>query len=60
MESKPAYLSKTVWTNLILMVILPFLPESAKSFVTPENVSYLFVAVNFLLRIISKDKVTLW
>lgn len=60
METKPAYLSKTVWSNLILLVILPFLPESAKAYVSAENVAYLFAGVNLLLRLISKDKLSLW
>lgn len=59
MESKPFYLSKTFWSNALLLVVLPMLPDSAKAFLTAENVAYLFAGINILLRLITKDKVTL-
>ncbi len=58
---KPIYLSKTFWTNVILVVALPFLPESIKSLVSsPEALGSIFAIVNVVLRLVSKDKVTLY
>ena len=60
-NKKPVYLSKTFWTNVILVVALPFLPESLKSLVSsPEALASIFAIINVALRLISKDKVTLY
>ncbi len=58
---KPIYLSKTFWTNVIMVILLPFMPESIKSYLSsPEALATVFAIVNVVLRLISKDKVTLY
>lgn len=56
MDTKTILKSKTFWANVLTAVVLPFLPEGLKN---PETVGYAITAVNILLRLISKDKVTL-
>lgn len=57
MEEKPIYLSKTFWTNVIVAAAYPFMPEEWKN---PEYVVYLLAAVNMVLRLMTKEKVSLW
>ena len=56
MESKSIIKSKTFWSNLLMAVVIPFLPEQFKS---PEYIGYALAAVNIVLRLISKGKVEL-
>lgn len=59
MENKPIYQSKTFWTN-VLLALLPLFPGvGAQVAAHPEYMGYLFAGVNILLRLISKDKVSL-
>lgn len=56
MESKSILKSKTFWSNILVAVVIPFLPMEFKS---PEYVGYALAAVNIVLRLISKGKVEL-
>lgn len=65
METKPAYLSKTLWINVIMAILALFLPKFVVW--TQENagtytqiVALVFTCVNFLLRLITKGKIELW
>lgn len=55
--SKPFWLSKTFWTNLVMLVgtQIPALADK----LTPDMIAGIFGGMNILLRLISKDKVTL-
>lgn len=53
---KPWYLSKTLWTNLILGTLGVLFP----SLVKPELVAALLATVNIVLRFISKDEIGLF
>lgn len=55
-DSKSILKSKTFWTNVIMAIIVPFLPEALRK---PEYIGSAIGAVNILLRLISKDKVQL-
>ncbi len=50
--------SKTFWTNLLLAV-LPLFP-SVNGVISghPEYLAYAFAAINIVLRVISKDKIS--
>ena len=61
MNKKPLYLSKTVWTNLVLIILIPYMPDHIKALLkSPESLSYLFGTVNLVLRAITKDELTMW
>lgn len=58
---KSPFLSKTLWGNLLMALAAFFAgkyPE-VKKYMTPENVAYLFMVVNFVLRFVTKDKLQL-
>ena len=60
-EVKKAWLSKTVWANLI-MAVLPLIPLDGIQDVVhnnPEVLFGLFAAVNLLLRFITKGEIQL-
>jgi len=59
MESKPSYLSKTLWINVIMAgtAFIPGVHEWLSH--NPEAIGLFFAGVNFVLRFISKDKITL-
>ena len=59
MESKKPWLSKTIWTNL-LMAVLAFFPD-AQDWIAdyPQLVMLLFVGVNVILRLVTKGKIEL-
>lgn len=59
MESKPIYLSKTFWTNIILGVAVVIWPQLGQ-YITTEVIAAIFVVANIALRLISKDTVQLW
>ena len=55
MESKPFYLSKTIWTNFILGVVVIAVPKLADVF-TVDSLAIMFTVVNVFLRAITKSK----
>lgn len=57
MESKKAWGSKTVWTNLIL-AMAAFVPP-VQEYISghPEMVAIGWSVINIMLRLISKDKI---
>lgn len=59
MEKKPIY-SKTLWLNFIVALCAIFFP-GAGSYIAahPEVVLAVFSGLNILLRLISKDKISL-
>jgi hypothetical protein len=61
MNSKPAYLSKTLWVNLLVGGLALFLP-GAKEWVAahPEVATGALAGVNILLRLVTKGKLELW
>jgi hypothetical protein len=60
MSQKPWYLSKTLWTNIIMGVLVYVLPENlAGPLKSPEVVAGIFSGINFVLRIVTKDKLTI-
>jgi uncharacterized membrane protein YqaE (UPF0057 family) len=56
-KSKKPWKSKTVWINLILAVVA-FIPAVAQH-VTHEVLLQVFAFVNVVLRLMSKDELTL-
>ena len=58
---KKSWLSKTLWTNLILAVGSLFIPN-VNTWVAahPEVVVIIFTVVNVILRAVTKDKLELW
>jgi len=56
---KPWYLSKTLWTNAILGVLALAVPW-VKENITSDLLAYIFMGANGLLRLITKDKISLW
>lgn len=59
-EGKKIWFSKTLWINFILTFVIYFLPESAREMVTPENLAGVFMVVNTILRLVTKEKVMLF
>jgi len=58
-KTKPFYLSKTYIANFIVAFIF-LVPEKYKGFVlSPEVQTLTFALINFILRAITKDKITL-
>lgn len=58
--TKPWYLSKTLWTNFILTVLVFIVPESIGQYLrNPEILAGTFAVVNFLLRFITKKEITI-
>lgn len=58
--TKPAYLSKTLWVNALLAVSALFVPSINEwVVVNPDSVAIVFTVVNFALRLITKDKISL-
>jgi len=59
MESKPVYLSKTVWINLVMAVSV-FVPIVNSYLVAhPESFVVVFTVVNVILRLVSHGKLEL-
>lgn len=60
MESKSPWLSKTLWFNLV-MAVLPFVAPPAKVLLeqNPEVFGAIVAGVNFLLRLITKQPVSI-
>jgi len=61
METKPSYLSKTLWLNLIVAGLSLFAPGAAQ-FISehPTEVMVGFTVVNLLLRLVTKGKIELY
>lgn len=59
MESKPAYLSKTIWMNLILALAAFYPPVGDYLKGHEEYVLMAFSVLNIGLRLISKDKISI-
>jgi hypothetical protein len=59
-DTKPALYSKTLWVNLIMGLTAIFVP-SVNTYMQahPEVVTMIFTGVNVVLRLISKDKLSL-
>lgn len=55
-QSKAWYLSKTIWTNFILGVVVLAVP-GAKEIVNEEILFAAFSLINIVLRAVSKDKI---
>jgi len=60
METKPVYLSKTLWVNLILAGTAFFGPAAEYLRSHPDVLTMLFTGVNIVLRFLTKGKVVLW
>ena len=66
METKPAYLSKTIWLNVIggvALAVSPFMPGGAVVhewlMSHADIIGMVWAGVNVLLRFVTKDKVVL-
>jgi hypothetical protein len=59
METKPAYLSKTVWMNLIIAASAFFPPVQEWVVSHPDMVMIGWSVVNILLRFVSGKEVTI-
>jgi len=58
--SKPIYLSKTFWANAVMSLALILPKDLQPMALSPEVHALLFLVINTALRLISKDKVTLY
>lgn len=56
MEIKPWYLSKTIWANLIMGVAASIYPD-LKQYVDENVIVAMFVVVNLVLRVVTKDAI---
>lgn len=59
MGTKPFYLSKTLWINLIGLAYVLFGKYVGVDFTTPENTATILVVINVFLRLITKSEVTI-
>lgn len=57
-NSKKWYLSKTLWTNFLMGVVAIAVPK-VKDVLTPDMLAGLFMCVNMVLRMVTKDKLEL-
>ena len=55
---KPWYLSKTLWSNFVLGVLVFVIPDLGE-IMTEETLATVFAGVNFLLRIVTKEGLSL-
>jgi uncharacterized membrane protein len=54
---KPWYKSKTVWVNIIAVIVL--IVQTQTGLIVPENYqTWAIIAINFLLRLITKEELT--
>ena len=56
---KPWWVSKTVWMNLIVAIAAFVPPVQDWIGKNPEQFAWVFTAINVVLRLISKGKITL-
>lgn len=59
-KTKPVYLSKTFWANVIMALAFLLPKEHQLLAMSPDVQAFVFLLVNTILRIVSKDKVTLY
>jgi hypothetical protein len=59
MENKKPWLSKTLWINVIMAVVAFIPPVSAWIVAHPDVLVIGFTLVNVILRLVSKDKISL-
>lgn len=57
-QGKAWYLSKTIWTNLV-MGVLVFAVPGMKEVVNEDVLAALFIVINIILRSVTKDKLQL-
>ena len=55
MDGKPFYLSKTLWTNVLMFVGTALNTAFPTVEVGPELTAAIFVVVNMILRAVTKD-----
>lgn len=57
---KSPFLSKTLWTNVIMAVMAVFAVKwpAVSEYASADNVAYVFTFVNFILRFVTKDKIS--
>lgn len=60
-NSRPSYLSKTLWLNALSAICALFIP-SVNEWVNahPDMVVGIFTALNIVLRFVTKDKIELY
>lgn len=59
-EGKKPWLSKTLWSNFLLAVLSLFVPPVRDFFLeNPKVLPVIFAGVNFVLRLITKDRIVL-
>ncbi len=61
-EVKPAWLSKTVWVNaiLILVDIVGMWVPQIKEYVDLDGVGLMFGTINLVLRAVTKNRISFW
>ena len=60
-KAKSIMKSKTVWANVLTLALIPLLPQSVKPIISqPEVLAAIIAGLNVALRLISKDKVSLF
>lgn len=60
MDSKKPWYSKTLIVNLVMALCAMFIPSAATYIQAhPEGVTLAFTGINMILRLITKDKVSL-
>lgn len=57
-QGKAWYLSKTLWTNLIMGVVVIAVPKVSEV-LTEDVLASIFMVVNIVLRTVTKDKLQL-
>lgn len=59
-ETKPVLYSKTLWLNLVLALTAIFVPSVNQWVQThPDAMALIFTGANALMRLVSKDKLSL-
>lgn len=60
MESKPWYMSKTLWVNALMLILSMVQSDMVLSLniVSPEVIAVIITAVNFILRFLTTQPVT--
>lgn len=56
--TKKWYLSKTLWTNFVMGVVAIAVPK-VNEVLTPDVLAGIFMFVNMILRLVTKDKLQL-
>lgn len=59
-ETKPWYLSKTVWLNLIAGVLIFVVPKDVVPYLQdPEFIAGVFTVLNLVLRLVTKGSISI-